>query len=140
MSTLFLQLTQVLMLKNAAARKISTLNELKQNDDVHVTCQHLARSLYSFISALEFWLQTLFFLVKRMVKRAFISIAPPRECVYLNTSEFFFLPCSSNTRMEGVWCNNVLTPGVDISLFGKHCSWMLFCQPPINNESKRRLM
>ena len=49
------------MLKNAAARKISTLNELKQNDDVHVTCQHLARSLYAFISALEFWLQTLFF-------------------------------------------------------------------------------
>ena len=60
-----------------------------------------------------------FFLVKRMVKRAFISIAPPRECVYLNTSEFFFLPCSSNTRMEGVLCNNVLTPGVDTTLFGK---------------------
>ena len=49
------------MLQIAAARKISTLNELKQNDDVHVTCQQLAHSLYAFISALEFWLQTLFF-------------------------------------------------------------------------------
>ena len=35
MSTLFLQLTQVLMSKIVAARKISTLDELKQNDDVH---------------------------------------------------------------------------------------------------------
>ena len=47
------------MLKNAAARKISTLNELKQNDDVHVTCQHLPRNLYGFKIVLEFWLQTL---------------------------------------------------------------------------------
>ena len=59
MSTLFLQLTQVLMSQIVAARKISTLNELKQNDDVHETCQHLASNLYAFISALEFWLQTL---------------------------------------------------------------------------------
>ena len=59
MSTLFLQLTQVLMSQIVAARKISTLNELKQNDDVHETCQHLARNLYAFIRALEFWLQTL---------------------------------------------------------------------------------
>ena len=59
MSTLFLQLTQVLMSQIVAARKISTLNELKQNDDVHETCQHLARNLYAFITALEFWLQTL---------------------------------------------------------------------------------
>ena len=60
MSTLFLQLTQVLMSQIVAARKISTLNELKQNDHVHVTCQHLARNFYAFISVLEFWLQTLF--------------------------------------------------------------------------------
>ena len=38
MSTLLLQLTQVLMSQIVAARKISTLNELKKNDDVHVTC------------------------------------------------------------------------------------------------------
>ena len=42
--------------------------------------------------------------------------------------------------MKGVWSNNVLTPGVDTTLFGKHRSQLLFCQPPINNESKRRLI
>lgn len=41
--------------------------------------------------------------------------------------------------MEDVWYNNVLTPEVDITLFGKHCSQLLFCQPRINDESKRRL-
>ena len=59
MSTLFLQLTQVLMSQIVAARKISTLNELTQNDDVHVTCQHLPRNVYAFKIVLEFWLQTL---------------------------------------------------------------------------------
>ena len=59
MSTLLLQLTQVLMSQIVAARKISTLNELKKNDDVHVTCQHLPRNLYGFKIVLEFWLQTL---------------------------------------------------------------------------------
>ena len=59
MSTFFLQLTQVLMSQIVAARKISTLNELKKNDDVHVTCQHLPRNLYGFKTVLEFWLQTL---------------------------------------------------------------------------------
>ena len=59
MSTFFLQLTQVLMSQIVAARKISTLHELKKNDDVHVTCQHLPRNLYGFKIVLEFWLQTL---------------------------------------------------------------------------------
>ena len=59
MSTLFLQLTQVLMSQIITARKISTLNELTQNDDVHVTCQHLLRNVYAFKIVLEFWLQTL---------------------------------------------------------------------------------
>ena len=44
MSTFFLQLTQDLMSQIVAASKISTLNELKQNDNVHVACQHIARS------------------------------------------------------------------------------------------------
>ena len=59
MSTLLLQLTQVLMSQIVAARKISTLNELKKNDDVHVTRQHPPRNLYGFKIVLEFWLQTL---------------------------------------------------------------------------------
>ena len=59
-TTLLLQLTQVLMSQIVAARKISTLNELKKkNDNVHVTCEHLPRNLYGFKIVLEFWLQTL---------------------------------------------------------------------------------
>ena len=45
--------------EHLAARKIYTHNELKLNDDVHVTCQHLVCNLYVFIGVLEFWLQTL---------------------------------------------------------------------------------
>ena len=136
MSTLFLQLTQVLMSQIVAARNISTLNELKKKR--WCSCD-MSTSTPQFI---RFYKGTWILVTNTafIVKRAFISLAPPRECVYLNIGEFFFLPYSSNTRMEGVWCNNALTPGVDISLFGKHCSRMLFCQPPINNESKRRLM
>ena len=59
MSTLFLQLTQVLMSQIVAARKNSTLNEFTQNDNVDVTCQHLLRNFYAFKIVLEFWLQTL---------------------------------------------------------------------------------
>ena len=42
-----------------AARKIYIHNELKLNDDVQVTCQHLVCNLYVFIGVFEFWLQTL---------------------------------------------------------------------------------
>ena len=42
-----------------AARKIYTHNELKLNDNVHVTCQHLVCNLYGLIGVFEFWLQTL---------------------------------------------------------------------------------
>ena len=42
-----------------AARKIYTHNELKLNDDVQVTCQHLVCNLCVFIGVFEFWLQTL---------------------------------------------------------------------------------
>ena len=59
MSTLFLKLTQVLMSQIVAARKNSTLNEFTQNDNVHVTCQHLLHNFYAFKIVLEFWLQTL---------------------------------------------------------------------------------
>ena len=45
--------------EHLAVKKISTHNELKLNDDVHVTCQHLVCDLYVFIGVLEFWLQTL---------------------------------------------------------------------------------
>ena len=45
--------------EHLAARKIYTHNELKLNDDVHVTCQHLVCNLYVFIGVFEFWLQTL---------------------------------------------------------------------------------
>ena len=41
------------------ARKIYTHNELKLNDDVQVTRQHLVCNLYVFIGVFEFWLQTL---------------------------------------------------------------------------------
>ena len=72
-------------------------------------------------------------------KAIYITCSAKKMCLF-KYKRVFFLPYSSNTRMEGVWCNNALTPGVDISLFGKHCSRLLFCQPPINNESQRRLM
>ena len=134
MSTFFLQLTQDLMSQIVAARKNSTLNELKQNDDVPVTCQHL-RAIYTLLkSYLHFGYKHCFYSKKGI----YITCSAKRMCLF-HISEFFFFPYSSNTRMEGVWSNNVLTPGVDISLFGKHCSQLLFCQPPINNESKRRL-
>ena len=45
--------------EHLAARKIYTHNELKLNDNVHVTCQHLVCNLYVFIGVFEFWLQTL---------------------------------------------------------------------------------
>ena len=45
--------------EHLAARKIYTHNELKLNDDVQVTCQHLVCNLYVFIGVFEFWLQTL---------------------------------------------------------------------------------
>ena len=45
--------------EHLAARKIYSHNELKLNDNVHVTCQHLVCNLYVFIGVFEFWLQTL---------------------------------------------------------------------------------
>ena len=45
--------------EHLAARKIYTHNELKLNDDVQVTCQHLVCNLYVSIGVFEFWLQTL---------------------------------------------------------------------------------
>ena len=45
--------------EHPAARKYYTHNELKLNNDVHVTCQHLVCNLYVFIGVFEFWLQTL---------------------------------------------------------------------------------
>ena len=45
--------------EHLAARKYYTHNELKLNNDVHVTCQHLVCNLYVFIGVFEFWLQTL---------------------------------------------------------------------------------
>ena len=45
--------------EHLAARKIYTHNELKLNDDVHVTCQYLVCNSYVFIGVFEFWLQTL---------------------------------------------------------------------------------
>ena len=41
-----------------AARKYYTYNELKLNNDVHVTCQHLVCNLYVFIGVLEVIYQT----------------------------------------------------------------------------------
>ena len=45
--------------EHLAARKYYTHNELKLNNDVHVTCQHLVCNLHVFIGVFEFWLQTL---------------------------------------------------------------------------------
>ena len=45
--------------EHLAATKIHTYNELKVNNDVHLTCQHLVCNSYVFIGVFEFWLQTL---------------------------------------------------------------------------------
>ena len=132
---LFLQLTQVLMSQIVAARKISTLNELKKKTIMFMWHANTYPAIYTVLkSYLNFGYKHCFYSKKGI----YITCSAKRMCLF--KYKRVFLPYSSNTRMEGVWCNNALTPGVDIPLFGKHCSRMLFCQPPINNESKRRLM
>ena len=60
---------------------MSTHNELKPNDDVHVTCQHQVCNLYVFICRRTWFLLTN---IAFTVKGAFTSLTPPRKCVYSN--------------------------------------------------------
>ena len=86
MSTFFLQMTQDLMSQIVAARKNSTLNELKQNDDVHVTCQHL-RVIYTLLkSYLHFGYKHCFYRKKGI----YITCSAKRMCLF-NIRVFFAL-------------------------------------------------
>ena len=78
MSTFFLQLTQDLMSQIVAARKNSKLNELKQNDDVHVTCQHL-RAIYTLLKLyLNFGYKHCFYSKKGI----YITCSAKRMCLF----------------------------------------------------------
>ena len=86
MSTFFLHLTQDLMSQIVAARKNSKLNELKQNDDVHVTCQHL-RAIYTLLKLyLNFGYKQCFYSKKGI----YITCSAKRMCLFKYKWVFFF--------------------------------------------------